>query len=312
MLGLPLATAVITACGGGDPAQPSARSQIDRVLKRVEPPLERLSDELDAIDPAERNSLVALRSMARDASEAVQDARDELETVQANTAAERSMLRDADTALESIDDLAEEIGRDPASTARIERAGADTERALGSFGVGALPQLSIEALVARLRSERRPPPPNNSESTGSEAIPVSDGDLTFRNWSGPAFQAKVPTGSGWSTPATTEPTPGELFRTSVRGPNGQFLIIDYTPFESAKFGGSYETMRTVGQTAFGSATEYVFQGGTLPECQRARCIDFLINDPAGGRGFGVLAGGPDFALSRTVAQTVMESVTPAN
>ena len=89
-----------------------------------------------------------------------------------------------------------------------------------------------------------------------------------------------------------------------------FVIIDYTPAEPAGFGGSYESRQDVGHTAFGQATEYVFQGGRLPECQRARCVDYIINDPASNSGFAVLAGGSDFALAQDIARTVMESLVP--
>jgi len=34
--------------------------------------------------------------------------------------------------------------------------------------------------------------------------------------------------------------------------------------EPATFGGSYQSRTEVGQTAFGSVTLYVFQGGVLP------------------------------------------------
>jgi hypothetical protein len=89
-----------------------------------------------------------------------------------------------------------------------------------------------------------------------------------------------------------------------------FVIIDYTPLEPAVFGGSYQSRRDVGQTAFGQATEYVFQGGRLPECQRAPCVDYIINDPASDSGFAVLAGGTDFEPATEIARTVMESLVP--
>ena len=97
----------------------------------------------------------------------------------------------------------------------------------------------------------------------------------------------------------------------MRGPDGLFVIIDYTPFEPAQFGGVRMSKDKVGQTAFGSATRYVFQGGSLPECQRSPCVDYIINDRATGSGFGVLAGGPDFARAKELARTVMESLTAA-
>lgn len=97
-----------------------------------------------------------------------------------------------------------------------------------------------------------------------------------------------------------------MFRTNVRGPNGLFVIVDFTPFEAATFGGKCQSRTEVGQTAFGSATRYVFQGGSLPECGRATCFDYIIN--SGGAGFAVLAGGGNAASQ--IAQTVAESVTP--
>jgi hypothetical protein len=132
----------------------------------------------------------------------------------------------------------------------------------------------------------------------------------YFTYTGPAFQARLPRGSGWGRPAQSQPTPGRLFRTSLRATNGRFVIIDYTPFEPAQFGGTYFSRTSVGQTAFGNATRYVFQGGTLPECQRSPCVDYIINDRVNGSGFGVLAGGPNFGAAAALAQTVAESVVP--
>jgi serine/threonine protein kinase len=150
--------------------------------------------------------------------------------------------------------------------------------------------------------------PTASASPEPSPTPPSQ---TFASYTGPAFQAQLPTDGGWSAPAQSEPTPGELFRTSVRGPGGMFVIIDYTPLEPARFGGDFLSSREVGQTAFGSATRYVFQGGTLPECQRSRCVDYIINDAATGSGFGVLVGGPDYSAVSELAQIVAESVVPS-
>jgi hypothetical protein len=126
---------------------------------------------------------------------------------------------------------------------------------------------------------------------------------------GSAFSARVPTGRGWGAPSASEPTPGRLFRTNVRGPGGLFVIIDYTPDERAVFGGRSISRTVVGQTAFGTAVRYVFRGGRLDECRRSRCWDYIINDRATDRGFGVLAGGGPAAAR--IARTVAESVTPA-
>ena len=143
-----------------------------------------------------------------------------------------------------------------------------------------------------------------SEESGSAGAPI-----TYTRYTGPAFEARVPTGTGWGSPSASEPTPGRLFRTNLRGPGGLFVIIDYTPFEAAVFGGRFRSRTVVGQTAFGTAVRYVFQGGSLPECQRSSCYDYIINDRSTGRGFGVLAGGGSAAAG--IARTVAESVTPS-
>lgn len=175
----------------------------------------------------------------------------------------------------------------------------------------ALRELDAATLVAALRRARG----RKALAQGGTSTPVgpSGGSssqtpsaVSFTNYRGPAFQAKIPTGGGRAAPSQSEPTPGKLFRSNVRGPNGLFVIIDFTPFEAATFGGKYQSRTQVGQTAFGSATRYLFQGGSLPECKRGTCFDYIIN--SGGAGFAVLAGGGSAAAQ--IAETVAESVTP--
>jgi TIR domain-containing protein len=121
------------------------------------------------------------------------------------------------------------------------------------------------------------------------------------------YQAQLPAGDDWTKPSDAEPVPGRIFRTTVRNPSGAFVIIDYTPQDRPVFGGGFDSKRTVGQTAFGSATEYVFRGGKFPECQSSRCIDYQISVPPGG--LAVLAGGPNFAQTQSIARTVTDSLT---
>ena len=117
------------------------------------------------------------------------------------------------------------------------------------------------------------------------------------------YQALLPTGDSWSAPSDTAPVPGRLFRTSVRNPHGAFVIIDYTPRDKPLFGDAFESKTTVGQTAFGSATKYVFRGGKFPECRRTRCIDYQVSVPGTAGGLAVLAGGPSFTETRSLART---------
>jgi hypothetical protein len=124
------------------------------------------------------------------------------------------------------------------------------------------------------------------------------------------YSAELPAGPGWSKPAESEPTPNRLYRTTVRGPNGYVLIIDYTPNEPAAFGGDYDAKRVLEHPFFGSMTEYVFSGGKIPQCAGSPCLDYIVNDQDGGFGYGVLGGGTDDSgLTRDVTRHVAESLT---
>jgi TIR domain len=137
--------------------------------------------------------------------------------------------------------------------------------------------------------------------------------VRFASFATNGFQAQLPRGRGWSAPATSEPNPGRLFRTTVRGPDGAFVFVDATPGDKPVFTGTFTSRRHVGQTAFGSAVRYVFRdGGTFPECRASRCIDDQISVPGSPGGLAVLAGGPHFALTRRLASTVTASLTPAD
>lgn len=123
------------------------------------------------------------------------------------------------------------------------------------------------------------------------------------------YVAEVPTGGGWSAPVESYPTGGELLRTSMRGPDGTLLIIDYTPNETPQLGGSYDAASTSTQTNFGPATEYIFsESEGLPDCNGRPCADFLIDDGAGG-GWGVLGGGPSLAVAEGIASHVAQSIS---
>ena len=159
-----------------------------------------------------------------------------------------------------------------------------------------------------------------SEDSAAGAEPPSSGSAPAR----PAryvpytpstfgYSTELPAGRGWSEPAETEPTPNRLYRTTVRGPQGFVLIIDYTPLEPAAFGNDFDARRELPHPAFDSMTEYVFSGGNIPECADSTCVDYIVNDEAGGFGYGVLAGGTsDPGLARDVARRVAEGLVYEN
>ena len=261
--------------------------------------------------------MVDLRAAADRAADDLDDAQDDLRDIEAASADDRQIVRQAEDALEELASLAGALSATSPSVTRIEQAAAQTRLAVDDLEQVRLPELDTTAYVAALRAARRRRASDQAQ-TGQPSAPVGPSSSStstasepgYRDYVGPTFQAKLPTGTGWGAPSQSEPTPGQLYRTSVRGPDGLFVIVDYTPFETAKFGGNAQSTEVVGQTAFGTATKYVFQGGRLPECQRAPCVDYIINDASSGEGFAVLAGGGSTSTAAAIARTVAESVTP--
>ena len=304
---LALTAVALTAVGCGGNSDVS--SQLDEIADSVERPIERLSQAIDGARASDRASLVELRATAERAGTALADARRDARDLEDSAdGANREKVRDLEGALDDYESLADAVSRSTLSAATIEVAAERARQAARDSRV-ALPTLDATALVAVLRKARG----TRAITQGGASKPVGPGGsstpparVSYTDYNGPAFQAKIPTGAGWAAPAQSEPTPGRLYRTNVRGPNGLFVIIDFTPSEAATFNGRYQSKSQVGQTAFGSATRYVFQGGSLPECQRSTCFDYIIN--SGGAGFAVLAGGGSSASG--IAQTVAESVTP--
>jgi hypothetical protein len=144
------------------------------------------------------------------------------------------------------------------------------------------------------------PPPEGA------AAPVSYRDYTPSTL---GYSASIPTGSGWSEPLESEPTAGRLFRTTVDGPDGMLVLIDYTPEEPASFGYNEQSATPVAHPLFDSATAYVFTGGIVPECETAQCIDYILNDSGTKAGYAVLVGGSDdFAQAQRIGRAVMQSL----
>ena len=288
----------------------AADEEIGGITTQANETLRDLDGAVGAATPGDSASMAALRSTATWAASALADAQIDARALALEYGDEARQLDALRRALHDNEALAQALASQTPVPGLIERRGADATRAAGTL---VLADVETGEFVAALRKRDRERAAAAERRLKAQAAAVRQQPAAtrYRSHSGIGYQAQIPSGNGWSQPADSQPRPGELFRTSVRGPDGVFLIIDYTPYEPARFGGSYQTTRSVGQTAFGSATEYVFQGGRLPECQRARCVDYIINDPASSTGFGVLAGGPDFAAAKEIARTVMESLTAA-
>ena len=311
VLGAAVVLALVAGCGG----KSDSAAKLRQVTDSLQGPLTRLSDAVGGATPSSRSSIVTLRATAQNAQQAIQTARGDLQDIAGS--ADQARVQQVTGLLNNLQSLSEALAADPLSVSQLEVVGERARQALQDTAT-TLPQIDVSRLVSGLRRAKGS---QRAQTQNGVSAPVGGGSaasgsppasVSYADYSGSAFNARLPTGGGWAPPSQSEPTPGRLFRTNLRGPNGLFAIIDYTPFEPAVFGsGRYQSRTDVGQTAFGLATKYVFQGGRLPECQRSTCIDYIVNDRSTGAGFGILAGGGDYATAASVAQTIAESVTPS-
>lgn len=144
------------------------------------------------------------------------------------------------------------------------------------------------------------PPPSSYVPT---YVPYVPSDPTF------GYAAEIPSGGGWSSPIESNPTGGDILRTSLRGPDGTLLIIDRTPTEVPELGGDYDFASTGLRTNFGTATVYtISESESLPDCNGRPCVDIFIDDGAGG-GWAVLAGGPSLPVAELIATRVAQSIS---
>ena len=316
-----LLVAVVLGAGCGGSPESGVDTRAETALRAVEADLERLASAVGSADAQQRSTLIEVQAAAGRASEGLGDARRDLRDLEDTKDIkpdEVDQLREQISAVRDLQELADALAAPKLSASRIQAATARARLALEDLGsaidvrtiAGDLLAQDLRkssSAAARRRADNtrtgRPSAPVGSTADGS-----GGGSTSYTRYTGPAFQARVPTGAGWGSPSSSEPTPNRLFRTNIRGPGGLFVIIDYTPFETARFGGRYSSRTVIGQTAFGTAVRYEFQGGRLPECQRSTCYDYIINDRSTGQGFAVLAGGGSGAAE--IARTVAESVTP--
>jgi serine/threonine protein kinase len=146
------------------------------------------------------------------------------------------------------------------------------------------------------QTETSEPPP--STTTSFEPYTTQQG----------GFDTVVPVGDGWSEPKEIRISEG-ISRTRIVGPGGLEVIIDSTPGEAATFKPANRCRQTTLPTV-PYAAKCVFRGGSLAPCRRARCVDYLMNAGVDGPGWGVLAGGGDFAEAERIAKRVATALTP--
>jgi hypothetical protein len=191
-------------------------------------------------------------------------------------------------AFEDLEESSEELEQD------LKESGRELERDLdAATGEGAIESSADGA-------------GNQSSSAPARYEPYVPGEPRFY------YLAELPAGNGWSQPVETQPTDGDLLRTTVRGPDGMLVVVDRTPEEPPRFGGDFDSSREVSHPRFGSATEYVFsESEAFDECNGSTCVDYLVEDSQNG-GWGVLGAGPNLALAKEVAANVAQSITDAD
>lgn len=136
-------------------------------------------------------------------------------------------------------------------------------------------------------------------------------EIKYTAFSTDGYQTRLPSGADWSRPGQTSYGDGRRVRTTVQGPGGAFVAVDYTPRDKPAFSSDYESKTTVILPAFGEATRYVFRGGGVAQCERWKCVDYQVSIPDTEGGVGLVAGGPDFSQTAEIARTVAEALAPA-
>ena len=304
----------VAACGGGSDDDDGgeggsdAHAEVERIAEDLEPPLDKLGDALDAAVPQSRQTMLDVRAAAEEAAEPLDDAEVALNDVAASGERDEELVAQAEEAIGRLSNLDDALLDEEPDLDRIEDASEAAKQAVADLEAISLPTVDASGFVALLRAEEPQggdvPPPDQRPAGQS-------GEIRYRTHDTDAFRVKLPVGGGWSTPLDTEPNPGKLFRSETRNDDLRFLIVDYTPFEQARFRGKYLSRDSTGRTATGaSATRYVFRGGDIEGCRANRCVDYVLNTGNGVDGFAVLAGGPDFEAADAVAQRVVNTVTP--
>jgi serine/threonine protein kinase len=128
---------------------------------------------------------------------------------------------------------------------------------------------------------------------------------------GCACSAVRPVGGGWSAPVYSQPTPNRIFRTTFSGPNGEEVLIDWTPQDAPEFGGTADSQQIVQHPVFGPMTEYAISpgGSDLVMCQSSFCSELVIPLDSNS-GWAVVAGGfDDPVIAQQLARQIATSLS---
>lgn len=279
------------------------RKSASVIAESAQPSLDALAAAVRTTNPAQKSSLDVLRAGA---DRALSDLGGALVDLRALDIAkpDQSEANALEAALEANVALAQSLAARRLRVADIEPLAVAAAQANAALKVTALPSIQVDDLIADLKRARAKNVPTDGNTGDEEPV-------VLRTHVGKGFEALLPTGGGWGEPVESEPEPGVIYRTTVRGPNGALVLVDYTPDEPAVFGRDFTSRTKVDQPVFGTATEYLFSGSKVPECNTSPCVDYIINDKTTGQGFAVLGGGGDTSVTIPMAKKIMESLVPA-
>lgn len=286
-----IAAALFIASGCGDSATSSHGDVIDEAAQAVH----ELGESVDEAESGDDESLIDLRATAEETEIRLSNVLKQLSSVEVDTQSPAETAR-LEATIRAFRDLAKSLARADLSPRRIEVAAAKAKRLAERFGEPVFEPVDVRDLVLALR--------------GGDALAKSD--WTYEPLAGDGFTTRVPTGDGWGEPSRSEPTPGELLRTRIDGPDDMMLLIDYTPLEPARFGQAFRSKSQTTHESFGTIESYLFSGGALPECAQANCVDYIMNSSSGGPGYAVLAAAETKAMARSLARKVALALRPTD
>ena len=182
--------------------------------------------------------------------------------------------------------------------------------ATGTFGGDGDEEPATTEATERTTTDETTDPPTRTETETETQTEEASPEPTFEPYSSEpgSYETVLPTGEGWSDPVESQPNEG-IFRTRVTGPDGHEVIIDHTPGEAAIFKPP-DRCKEASHPNVQYSARCEFTGGSLAPCQRARCIDFLLNAFEDGPGWAVVVGGGDFTRTKAISKEVVDAFTP--
>jgi hypothetical protein len=137
--------------------------------------------------------------------------------------------------------------------------------------------LIVGAILLLTGDEEQPARPTPTPTAEASAEPTAD---PFRRITGPGWEGRAP--RAWRISGVDRQSGGRLLVRSLRDEDGMVIRIFHTPEEDANPGtfrvGDLQPL----ETSAAESDLAIVENFGVPECERRRCADLLLNDPAWG------------------------------